>query len=97
MNRRDEKLDRLINQRVRITWHDGTTEEGVLRFPDPEYAERMNTKCGRYYLESAHTQFSKSNVKSIEVLDKRCEYCMWHEPTKKAEPPTLLQIERRIR
>lgn len=65
MNRRSEKLDKYLNKRVEITFHDGDVETGILEFGKPywgfntdEYSLTRNNDPDVY--------FRKSHVKSIK-------------------------------
>lgn len=62
-SRRDEKLDKLLGERVKVTFFDGYTVEGILYWCKPE------VPTGAIYREDysvGDLHFYKSVVKKIE-------------------------------
>lgn len=61
-----EKLNSLIGQKVRLTFNDGTTEEGILEKEQP--VEGLSFSKKKYSIlksDGSRTFFSKSHVKRI--------------------------------
>jgi len=61
-----EKLNSLIDQKVRLTFNDGTTEEGILEKEQPVEGRSFPKK--KYSImksDGSRTFFSKSHVKRI--------------------------------
>lgn len=66
MNRRAEKLDSLLNQKVRITFTDGSTAEGILEWNRKHIG--LDKPSGEYSVLKADGNlcfFRKSHVKRI--------------------------------
>ena len=64
--RKVEKLNSLIGQKVRLTFNDGTTEEGILEKEQP--VEGLSFPKKKYSIlkaDGSRTFFSKSHVKRI--------------------------------
>lgn len=69
MNRRSEKLDQYLNKQVEITFNDGDSRIGVLRWN--EHFEQLRIIPQHYYLrysDGTYLSFRKSHVKSIKEV-----------------------------
>lgn len=68
MNRRSEKLDKYLNKRVEVTFFDGHSRTGVLKWN--EHFEPLMMHPQHYYLRCPETDvcFRKSHVKSIKEV-----------------------------
>lgn len=69
---RSEKLDALLNQKVKIVFWDETTAEGVLFWSEKAGSPPRYLSFRGYYLnligESGCLHFKKSKIKKIEKL-----------------------------
>lgn len=73
VNRRSEKLDRLLGKRVIVTFNEGDTVEGVLEFNRPY--KGTNIISNKYSLSELDSEFigacffRKTNVKSVREVE----------------------------
>lgn len=71
VNRRSEKLDRLLNKKVVVTFKDGAVHEGILEF-NRSY---LGLNCGsyQYSLDSPNHNllfFKKTHIKNVREVGK---------------------------
>ncbi len=73
INRRSEALDALLTKRVKVTFKDGTSKEGILRFSSGSRSENYGVRIGRYYLltKTGIVVFFKGKVKRAEMKNVR--------------------------
>ena len=68
MNRRSEKLDKYLNKRVQITFHDGDVQTGVLEFDRAYWGLPFGSNEYSITNGGTHMFFRKSHVKSIKEV-----------------------------
>ena len=72
MNRRSDKLDKLIGKSVIVTFQDGDEREGILEFNRPYWGLNFGSnEYSLYKTNEATVFFRKSHVKRIRERNEK--------------------------